>query len=521
MTEPSPSDSPRGLVSIASQNALSSVLARASGVFVGIVLTPFILGKLGQELYGIAVATTSAFQYMLLLRGGIGAAMRRHVTFLSHSGRSEEAKRHYAVGFWLGNVAHIAIVFLALLLAEPFVRLFHLSGAVVADATQGVFLIVIAMIVSNLTGTFEVPIYATGRLHKIQIVSAFGPWLRLAAVMAAFHLLVPSLRLYGGSLILAELPAMVVLGWMAHHAHTAGPAVPRPAIGDRALRKEILSYGGIAVLSQVAGLLYIATDNLLIGNFYGSAAVTHYSLGVRWEPIIRSFLWTPIVALAPLFTQLEARSEADRSRRAVRRSIGIAATVAVPFCFVPCIVGDLFLLHWVGAEYTGSARYLIAMLAPASLTITLAPVWAALVGRGRIGWVAIGELIVAVVNVGVSLLLALGLGMGLLGFALGNTVALLAKNLLLIPLAAGRESVIPSTRDLLIPLPRAILGGAPGLILLYLGRGLYGDGLVPVIAAGVAGGILVLAGAAWLTLGRREIARLFGSLVLERFRRQA
>lgn len=512
MSEPLQAGPSEGLVSVASRNAIVSMLARVSGVAVGLLLTPFVLGKLGREMYGIVIATTSAFEYMLLLRGGIGAAMRRHVTILSHSGRSEQAKEHYRAGFWLGNLAHLAILFAALFLADDFCRFLRLPEAAIPDASRGVFLVTLALIVSNLTGTFEVPIYATGRLHRIQAVSAASPWIRLAIVFAAFSAFLPTLGLYGGALLLAEIPAMLVLAFLAQRAGLAGPVVPRPGLGDRAVRREMLSYGGVALLSQVASLLYISTDNMLIGRIYGPGAVTHYSLGVRWEPIIRGLLWAPILALAPLFTQLEARSESDRSRQAVRRSVALAAALAVPFCLVPCVVGDLFLAHWVGEEYRGSAVYLIAMLAPASLTITLAPVWAALVGRGRIGWVAVGDLIVALLNVGISLLLALAAGLGLLGFALGNTIALLAKNLLLIPLAAGREETIPATRDLLLPLPRALLGGLPGLVLLWALRGWYGTGLLPVVAAGLAGGGIVLVGSAAAAVGRREAGLLLRAL---------
>jgi O-antigen/teichoic acid export membrane protein len=314
---------------------------------------------------------------------------------------------------------------------------------------------------------------------------------------------------------------MLFLAWMAQRARTAGPAVPRPGLGDRQIRRELLSYGGIALLSQLATLLYISTDNLLIGRIYGPAEVTHYSLGVRWEPIVRSFLWTPIVAMAPLFTQLEAREEGERSKQAVRRAIALAATLAVPFCLVPCVLGDLFLTHWVGAEYRRSADYLIAMLAPACLTITLAPVWAALVGRGRIGWIAVGDVIVAVVNVGVSLLLALALRLGLLGFALGNTIAMLAKNLLLFPLAAGREETIPPARDLFLPLARALLGGLPGLLALFLLRDFYGGGLVSVLVAGLLGAGVTLAGAAIVAMGKSEIVALLRPLFLERISKGA
>ncbi|MDM7913846.1 MAG: lipopolysaccharide biosynthesis protein [Candidatus Eisenbacteria bacterium] len=498
---------PAGLVSLASRNAATAIFARASALLVGILLTPFLIRKLGSDLYGVVVATSSAFEYLLLMRGGIGAAMRRHVTLHVHSGRREEARAHYAVGFWLGNAAHLAILIGAAFLAYPYCRFLGLSEAVSRGAAFGVWLVILAQTVANTSATLEVPLYATGRLGGMQILNALNPWIRLAVLVIAFSLLSPSLSVYGASLAVAEVPVLLALGLLAARAGVAGPPFPRPQTGTPQVRRDLLAYGGVALLSQISAILYTTTDNILIGRFFGPSSVTAYSLGARWEPMIRGFLWAPIVALAPLFTQLEAHEEEERSRGAVRRAVRMAAAIAVPCCLVPSILGDLFLVHWVGEEYRGSAVYLVAMLAPSALTISLAPVWAALVGRGRIGWIAIGDLVVAVANVAISLLLAFVAGLGILGFALGNTIALLLKNLLLIPLAGRREATIPGLADLLLPIPKALLGGAPALVLLWFTRPVYGGSMVSILAALAIGGLLCLAGAALVSMGPAEIRR--------------
>ena len=220
--------------------------------------------------------------------------------------------------------------------------------------------------------------------------------------------------------------------------------------------------------------------------------------------MITGFLYAGVSALAPLLTQMDARGEVDRTRRVVLRAAAFSSALGVPVCLVPCVLGDVFLARWVGPEYRRSAIYMIAMLVPTLISITLEPVWMTLVARGKIGWIALGDIIVAVANPILSLVLALHFHLGLLGFALGNTAALLAKNLLLRPLLNRAETALPSLRATLLTLPVALAGGAPALLLLYFLKPLYAHSLAAIVGAGMAGGLLCLAGSLLTAVGWRD-----------------
>jgi hypothetical protein len=153
---------------------------------------------------------------------------------------------------------------------------------------------------------------------------------------------------------------------------------------------------------------------------------------------------------------------------------------------------------------------MIALLAPLTLEISLAPIWTVLLARGRIGWIATADAALAVGNIAVSLVLAVAFGMGLMGFALGNTIALLAKNLILRPLIVRKEPGLPSMGTVFVYLGRAIAGSAPGLLLLWAARRFIGGSLASVLIASLAAGVLCLAGSLALTIGYkglRELAR--------------
>lgn len=501
-------EGPDELASTALQNVTASAGARLLGLIVGMILTPFVLHRLGRELYGIVVAAGSIFEYLSLLRGGMGAALRRYVTFYHHSGDHDAAKEHYAVGFWSAGLLRSAILVIGIFLAEPLCRFVQIPPSLLHDGTIGVALIIAAAVVADAGTMLDIPIYATGRTSRLAAVRAIRVSVRLLLVILAFSLFVPTMSVYGASLIVVELVPIAILIWWAQRSGVVGPAIPRPRFGTSEIRRRIFQYGGLAIVAQAASLLYLSTDHLLIGRFFGAGAVTEYSLGTRWSPLILSFLVASLGSLVPLFTKMEAKGESQRSRLALSQLVTITAAFAVPFCLAPCVVGDLFLIHWVGAEYRGSAVYMIAMLAPSTLEATLAPVWMSLTARGRIGWVASAQIITAVGNIGLSLFLALGLKLELLGFALGNTTALLAKNLLLYPILKREDFGIPNVSQLLARFPRAIVGAAPGLVLLYVARPIIDGGLAQVIVAGLLGGAICLAGAVLTAIGPAELRML-------------
>jgi O-antigen/teichoic acid export membrane protein len=466
---------------------------------------------------GVRPAAGALLEYLWLLRGGLGSAMRRFVTVSYHAGDRELAERYYSAGFWWTAVLRTVVVLVGATLAHGLCLFMRLPAGLVPDATGGLVLFFVAGGLSDTGGILEMPIYVTGHTASVSLVRACGAVLKIALVVPAFLVLVPGLTVYGAAVCIAELLVAVTLGIWSARQRVVSAVFPRPEFGSPALRRTLFQFASLGLVSQAASLLYLATDNLLIGRIYGPAQVTEYSLGTRWAPLISGFLYAGISALAPLLTQMDARGEVDRTRRVVLRAVAFSSALGVPMCLVPCVVGDVFLARWVGPEYQRSAVYMVAMLAPTLIAVSLEPIWMTLIARGRIGWIALSDILVAVANPVLSLVLALHFHLGLLGFALGNTAALLAKNLLLRPLLNRTETALPSLRATLITLPVALAGGAPALLLLFFLKPLYSQSLAAVLLASVAGGLLCLAGSVLTAVGWRD-ARGLATALMARLR---
>lgn len=514
-----PTPGPQSMTGTAALNAVTSLAARVSGMVVSLVLTPFVLHGIGRELYGISAAAGSVLEYLWLLRGGLGTGMRRYVTVHYHAGQHELANRYYATGFWWAALLRLLVVVLGIALARALCVFMKVEPNLMTDAVGGLMLIFLSAGVTDVGTIFEIPIYVTGHTSRISIVRVVGAGLRVAFVVPAFLLLVPSLRVYAGAALLAELAGTLLVATVAARGHVVPSIVPRPTFRDREVRNALFAFSGLGVLSQVASILYLATDNLLIGGIYGPARVTEYSLGTRWAPMIQGFLWAGVSALTPLLTQMEAKGDLERTRDIVVRASRVTTAVAVPMCLVPCVLGDVFLARWVGPEYAHCVQYMTAMLVPLLVGIPLEPIWMSMMARGQIGRIAVGDVVAAVTKPAIGLLLALPLGLGPMGFALGSSAAILLKSLLLRPLLNRDDAARPSMRRSLAALGPALLGGAPTLALLHFAKPWYSGSLASVLAAGVVGGALCLAGSTLAAVGWRDARRLLDALLARLLRR--
>jgi O-antigen/teichoic acid export membrane protein len=512
-SEPPPVAAAPNMTGTAALNAVMGVAARVSGIAVGIVLTPFVLHRIGPELYGISATAGAVLEYLWLLRGGLGGGMRRYVTLTYHAGDRPLAERYYAAGFWWSGILRLLVVGSGIAMSRFLCEFMRISPNLMSDATGGLILIFVTAGISDVGSIFEVPIYASGHTSSISFVRVITMALRVGLVVPVFLLFVPGLRTYGLALLAAETLSTLMTRFIGARPGVVRSMIPRPDFGSPEVRSALFRFSGIGLVSQAAAILYLTTDNLLIGRIYGPAQVTEYALGTRWAPMIQSLLWSGIAALMPLFTHMEARGDDERTRAALTRSAAVITAISVPLCLVPCVVGDVFLEHWVGPQYRHCVSYMMAMLLPMLVGMPLEPLWVGMVARGRIGWIAVGDVIAAVINPFLSLLLALQFGLGPLGFALGNTIALLLKNLLLRPMMNRGETALPPIGRTMMILPVALAGGAPALLLLYFLKPHYSQSLVTVATAGAIGGVLCLIGSAATAVGPRDGRRILDALV--------
>jgi O-antigen/teichoic acid export membrane protein len=128
--------------------------------------------------------------------------------------------------------------------------------------------------------------------------------------------------------------------------------------------KELLSYGSISLVAQVADLLRFQVDAFVVAGFVGLAAVTHYNIAGSMAQYFISFMLAATGTLGPLFSQLESGNHRERMLEVLRLSTRVAVGLAGFVGFEFIVLGRPFIHRWMGPGYWDAY--------PALLVLTLA-----------------------------------------------------------------------------------------------------------------------------------------------------
>ncbi len=385
-------------------------------------LTPFVVGRLGPERYGLWALAAVIAAYAQLSDLGIADGLVKFA--------AEHREHGDAAGLTaLVNTALAAYLGLALLVggllgaAMPALAegLFRVPPPLQAEAVLVFRLAVAAYLVNLVAGVFTALLVGALRLG---VASAVGVGAILVNAAGTVHALRSGWGLAGlGATALATaLLAGVVSALAARRAYPALRLAPW-RLADRATLRRLLGFGWKVQASSVAQLLTFQLDRILLSRFLGLPAVASYDVGSTAASQARGFLAGLLSPLTPAASRLQAAGDQAALAGLYRRAFKLAAAAVLPaFLVLSALAGPLVRL-WVGPGFEAASTTL-SLLAPAyAVNVLTAPGGLILTGAGR------PELPMRTALVGAALNLALCWTLvrwlGYLGLVAGICAALL------------------------------------------------------------------------------------------------
>lgn len=492
------------------RGAGASYLAAAAEGLSTVLVLRWALAGLGPERYGAWVALASAVAWVGLADLGLGHALVNAGAAAAGDERAL-ARLHASALAWLGllglALGGLAIwglraLDLAALLGAPGALAGELRDAATVVAALGALRLPLAGVAALATGTGGL-----ARVRAFQAVGAvvqiLGAWagLRLGLGTVGFAAVLLGGQVLGPALAVADL------------ARRERWARFRPGDVSRARLVALARPSRDFFLLQVALLVILNTDSLVIALALGAAAVPAYAVPYRLALIPASLLTVFTSAAWPALAALHARGEAAALRATWAATVRITGALALGASLVVALFGRDLGALWVGGEVALSAGVGAAVAAYAFLLVVESGSAVLLNATGRTGGQVRCALAAAALNLALSL--ALVRPLGVVGVALGTLLASLATTAWWVPRAAAR-----ALDGAAGPAWRAIAGRwiGPGLATLALGLAL--DRLVagawPRAAAAAALGLVHLALCWRLTLEPGERRRALAWAGLER-----
>src|ERR1700744_872803 len=107
------------------RNSVINLSARTFGLLLGLLVTPYVVARLGLRVFGFAALVSALSQYGSLLDFGVGFTLARFIAKLDAEGDEEMVRRKAAAGLW--SSAGFAAATLAIVLVVVQILPHHLT----------------------------------------------------------------------------------------------------------------------------------------------------------------------------------------------------------------------------------------------------------------------------------------------------------------------------------------------------------------------------------------------------------
>jgi O-antigen/teichoic acid export membrane protein len=399
---------------------MASLTARGIGLLATLVSVPLTFRYLGAERYGLWMVLVSFISAMSFADLGIGNGVMNAISEAYGKDDRELAREYVSSGVAL-MLAIAAILAVAGAIAFPLLpweRLFNVRSVAVAGEGAKAFLVLFAWFVVNIPlGVITRVQAGLQKGYWSQIVGAAGNVGSLLGILVVIQLRgsLPWLVFASTSGVIL---ATAVNGWLLFRAYPW--LTPSMHAFRSSSAQKILRLGLMFFVLQVAVALGYTSDNIVITQVMGAAAVAVYAVPQKLFSFVSQLVSMGISPLWPAYGEAIARGDVAWVRRTFWASIRLTLAATVPLCAGLAIAGPWILRVMVGKSLHAPVSLLAALAVWGGIAAVSTPMAMLLNGAGILKVQTVISGIASVSNLIVSILLTRRLGV--VGVCLGSVL---------------------------------------------------------------------------------------------------
>ena len=346
---------PKSLASLRNRRIMATALAgglsRALSISTALISVPLTLGYLGAERFGMWMTMSSLIAFLSFADLGIGNGLLSSVA--AANGRDDRARIRSLVSSAFFALTLVAICVLALFaVVFPVVDwsgVFNVSSDIAraeAGPVAAVFVICFALAIPA-----GIVIRVQMGLQKGFIANL---WQCASSVLALIGVLLAiSMQASLPVLVLAYVGAPLLVtatNAILYFTTFARDIAPTPTLIAREPMRSIMAIGLLFLLLQIVGALTFLSDNIIIAQTLGAAAVADYAVPEKLFALISSVVMLALAPLWPAYGEAIARKDKDWVRQMLRRSMIVAGGVAAVCSTVMVFAAPYLVEVWVGSS---------------------------------------------------------------------------------------------------------------------------------------------------------------------------
>ena len=431
-------------------NSGTTLLRMVAGVLISLVLTPFILFKVGIEAYGVYALVTALVSYTSMLDLGIPTALSKYFAEYETTDQKEKMQKAVTTAFATFSFLSIVLAGLAWMLRSILFDTFFPAVENRGELTFLFFGCLFSFLLNIVTSVFPSILQGLQRMDVTSFVSLVSD-----VVMAIFVLILLSMGSGIGGLVYAVVIGACVAAIL--NLVFVKRLYPSFALRLRDIRvaelKKLLRFSLQMQSINVASLVHTQFDKILLGATLGVRYVAYYDIAGKIIKHIRNVPTSLIAPMLPAASSLAAANEKEKLQKLYERSLKYMVGISLPLFLIAILLSYPFIKVWLGEGYELSIYTLYFLLVANFINVFAGPAFWMLTGTGRIKYATVTALSFAAVNIVLNIVLVRFFGYT--GVVAGTSISFILGALVLLVLYHRLDRIpLVSTvyKTLVIPL---------------------------------------------------------------------
>ncbi len=406
------------------KNILLSMVVRGISIVTSFLLVPLTLGYVGKTEYGLWLTISSIIGWLGYFDIGMGNGLRNKLTEALSTHATKEARGYLSTAYVsLGIIfGGLIIIFLVV---NPFINWDNLLNAE-GDLSSSLSLVVSVVMISFLLQ------FALKNINTLLIAdqrpaisNSFLPVANIIILIIIF-LLVHTTEgsLLKLCLVLSVIP-LIVLGGATFYFFTRDYRHISPSFkfADMKYFRDITGLGFKFLIIQLAVLVIFSTDNFIITRILGPAEVTPYNIAYKYFSLVTMIFGIILQPIWSAYTHAYTRNNVGWIKGVTKKMITIWSGMFF-LVLLMILFANRFYHFWVG-DLIKIPLLLSIGMALFVLISTWNNIFVNLINAtGKIKFQLYSSIVIAAVNIPLSIYFARNLHLGPSGVILATCVSL-------------------------------------------------------------------------------------------------
>ncbi|PWH15469.1 MAG: hypothetical protein DDG60_05705 [Anaerolineae bacterium] len=447
-------------------NLFTNILSMGIGMLVSILLTPYVINKLGLVAYGYIGLMNNITNFMAVITYTLTSMVARFL-IVSLEKRGPEQASDYISSALVTNLVMVAVLFPIITIFSAYAdKIFKIETEFVTDVKIAFVIAGTAFLINSITLVLAAYPYAANRLDISNWVSILGSIVRVSFVFVIFSVLSAQIWLYNLASVLQTLTYLIIILFFLDKLLPGVKLELQRFRFDMAW--ELLSAGFFNSIILL-GNNFLTQIDLIVGNrFLPGDIVGMYAAILLLPNTIRNIASAASLAFSPTTIKLYSSGDMENLRNYINNAIKfIGILIGWPAAIISGL-GVPILHLWLGKDYSDYKYLIVLMLLPLTVSLAAHQMYIVQQASNKVKIPAIATLLFGVTNVVLAILMVSTFRLGIFGIVLAGVITATARSVIFYPLYSSlitRQPKFAYYQGLFFPVSIAAITCAFGIFL--------------------------------------------------------